>query len=289
MLLVCLGMFALTGSTANAAFPGSTGLLAYDSKVKRGDHMNHNDVFTYDTTTGEKTDLTANLPGVRFAYFPSWSADGSRIVFIATVNGANEYWVMDADGANAYPITRPLPSLSSGFPLGASFSPDGTRVVYGDGNGLAIVPTDGSLQSTTLTDRGGAPAWSPDGTKIAFNDLAAGAPAIFFVRPDGTHLGPLAKSHYDFDPDWAPDGGSLVFLHGDAGHSGKLFTQDANGSNRGLLANVGRDVHRPVFTPDGTALEYEVKNNDCPSSNHPSIGGVVTICWGHHPSWQPLN
>ncbi len=38
-------------------------------------------------------------------YFPSWSADGSRIVFMANRGGGTVIYVMDADGSNQQRLT----------------------------------------------------------------------------------------------------------------------------------------------------------------------------------------
>jgi TolB protein len=60
---------------------------------------------------------------------------------------------------------------------------------------------------TTLTHSGHAfePAWSPDGTRIAFTSLRGGRGQIYSIRADGTGLRRLTKDRYDDGaPDWQP-------------------------------------------------------------------------------------
>ena len=48
------------------------------------------------------------------------------------------------------------------------WSPDGTKIAFDNSrDGIYVMNADGSGQ-TILTDNGGYPSWSPDGTKIAF-------------------------------------------------------------------------------------------------------------------------
>jgi Tol biopolymer transport system component len=65
-----------------------------------------------------------------------------------------------------------------------------------------------SQVSTDLNTTGHQPAWSPDGSQIAY--LAGGA--IRVMNPDGTgaRTVSLAGTAYNFGHDWSPDGQWIV-------------------------------------------------------------------------------
>jgi len=105
-----------------------------------------------------------------------------------------------------------------------SWSPDGTKIAfdsnrfddrfdetdYGADNRdyeIYVVNTDGS-DVTRLTNNAGIhdlmPAWSPDGSKIAFVSLRDGINEIYIMDSDGSNQTRITKNNYDdFDPAWS--------------------------------------------------------------------------------------
>jgi Tol biopolymer transport system component/DNA-binding winged helix-turn-helix (wHTH) protein len=79
----------------------------------------------------------------------------------------------------------------------ASFSPDGRRIVYGQGADLLVARSDGSDSHKLVTTPGRAlwPRWSPDGNRLRFtvggqpNTLAT----LWEVAADGSNLHPLLE------------------------------------------------------------------------------------------------
>ncbi len=64
--------------------------------------------------------------------------------------------------------------------------------------------------------RGREPAWSPDGTQIAFLDFNSNNPSsanIFVMRADGSHVEKLTRDKFghSLSPTWSPDGRRLAF------------------------------------------------------------------------------
>src|SRR5262245_24296018 len=106
-------------------------------------------------------------------------------------------------------------------------SPDGSRVVFTvtvpnpekntTNSDLWVVPADGSAPPRRLTFNEGAdgsPAFSPDGTRLAFVSKRGDSPAQLYVLPSS---GGEAERITDLpvavdDPKWFPDGKSIAFV-----------------------------------------------------------------------------
>jgi len=179
---------------------------------------------------------------------PTWSSDGSKIVFQsqqaldgsdASIRNIN-IWAMNADGSGATPLTR-ITTLGapSQYP---AFSPDGSKVVFYSGRALDgsdaanttlniwLMNADGSgATPLTRVTAGGAgsvtPAFSPDGSKIVFSSRRAldGSDArntndtdnIWTINRDGTAAAPLTRLTAFLVgggfPSWSPDGSKISF------------------------------------------------------------------------------
>jgi dipeptidyl aminopeptidase/acylaminoacyl peptidase len=102
------------------------------------------------------------------------------------------------------------------------------------GGGLAIYVVDeASLKARPLTSGpvDTAPAWSPDGTRIAFARWVGDAPDLFVIDADGTHLTRLTDTPgQDAEPVWKPDGTALAFLS-EADGATAAYLGDPDGAN----------------------------------------------------------
>jgi TolB protein len=104
---------------------------------------------------------------------PNWSAVGNLILYQQFANGKWDIWVMNAaDGSGKTQVTT-----APGDNTDACFSPDESKIVYSADNGeleyanLFIIPVGGGIPERITFNNGGydgAPSWSPDGTKVAF-------------------------------------------------------------------------------------------------------------------------
>lgn len=64
------------------------------------------------------------------------------------------------------------------------------------------------------------PAWSPDGSKIAFASTFTGSWDIYVMHTDGTALTQLTSHPADdWHPTWSPDGNWLAFVSSRSGVS----------------------------------------------------------------------
>jgi tol-pal system beta propeller repeat protein TolB len=163
-------------------------------------------------------------------FFPSWSPDGTKIVFVSNRTGSWQIWSMNANGANQTQLTN-VPN--NNFP---SWSPDGTKILFTSnrtGNDdVFVMNTDGTNVQALTTDPGidGAAVWSPDGKRIAYTNMKAGCD-IVIMRADGTAKTPVVNGLDDCEaPSWSPNGSKLAFISPVGPSSYAIFTMNVDGS-----------------------------------------------------------
>jgi RTX calcium-binding nonapeptide repeat (4 copies)/WD40-like Beta Propeller Repeat len=132
---------------------------------------------------------TARLLAPGFSLAPAWSPDG-RIAFVG-VDGTINVIDPDGSGATRLPGVRGAPSTRVGW------SPDGTRIAFGDyeTGGISIVGLTGGAPVAVaegFASQAANPAWSPDGKRIAFDNGD-----ICVVGSDGSGVGRLTYGPYD--------------------------------------------------------------------------------------------
>lgn len=171
------------------------------------------DVYIEDTRSGERTRLTHDA-GENWG--PTASPDGSLVLFSSNRDGNTELYLLELDGNGVATRTRRLtetPSLRERY---ASFSPDGTTVLYSAGPDDAedgapdlytIDVRTGTV--TRLTDTPGAEgecSYSPDGAWILFQGRTEEGDAdVFAMLADGTGRRNLTSTPgYDGEPVWCP-------------------------------------------------------------------------------------
>jgi Tol biopolymer transport system component len=75
-----------------------------------------------------------------------------------------------------------------------------------------------------------SPAWSPDGTKIAFDSNRGGNFEIYIMYADGTGVARLTNDPAnDFAPTWSADGTMIAFDSVRDGNS-EIYAMNADGT-----------------------------------------------------------
>ena len=138
---------------------------------------------------------------------PAVAPDGS-IVFVRGRAAAADLWVRSPDGRERR-LTR-----DAGAERAPAISPDGKLVAYSaarDGrNRLHVVSIDGMNDRVLFPDQDAEyPAWSPDGSRIAF--ASGGGRAAVWIGDASGSSAPQMVTARRGAPSWSPDGRTLVF------------------------------------------------------------------------------
>ena len=239
------------------------------------------EIWVMDETGGARRRLTKETSGDTS---PAWSPRRDRIAFIG-MGGARdgdvsrqELYVMDADGTNVKRLTTNEDADAS-----PSWSPDGRQLVVARAKRIGeqdvesflyVVNADGSGERALrheprrktpvfLT----APAWSPDGKRIAFTrvtfDEEPGA-AVFVMDADGKRPRKLVDEA--LEPDWSPDGKRIALASyrdrvgrtcfQECNPNSELYVVGADGGHlRRLTTSVANEAS-PTWSPDGKRIAF---------------------------------
>lgn len=164
------------------------------------------EIFVMDGEGAEASRLTTS-PALDTA--PRWSPDGERILFLSNRSGSPSLWSMATDGSDLVDLTPDLSSESVGS-WGPSdrivFSKFEEDLLMGEGQWVLYVMNADGSGAEVLNRRGGLyPTWSPDGRRVAFQDLTKEQKnGLFTINSDGSARSRLrlGLSRAQQAPDW---------------------------------------------------------------------------------------
>ena len=147
----------------------------------------------------------------------------------------------------AHSTIRTVPAVNGRLVVEAGAGFYVVNSAAGDATRMKIPGTSG---------RDHSPAWSPDGTKIAFNTFRKGDGEIFVMNGDGTGAKELTFSFAnDDDPSWSPDGSKIAFETQRTG-SVDVWTMKSDGGSQTRLTTSPAFDGDPVWSPDGKRVAF---------------------------------
>lgn len=243
---VLVALAAVGVDPAEAAFPGANGKIVFSSdRVTANNPTGDDEIFVMNKDGTGVEQLTFNtVPDNQPAFFP----DGNWIAYVSYRNSNGEI----SDG-EIYMRTY-------------------------DGNLAFAFP----LTNNTAPDQ--APAFSPDGTKIAFESFRDGNFEIYVmstadINPtdgNGDNLTRLTNNTVvDSSPNWSPDGTRIAFMRalGSSLRLDEIFVMDANPSTNdatNLTKNSAWD-REPNWSPNGEKIAFARRLQSSSDPKNPDI------------------
>jgi len=182
------------------------------------------------------------------------------------------------------------------------------RAKHGGNRDIFVMKADGTEPRNLTADpmsNNYSPAWSPDGTKIAYSSERLGNTEIYVMDTDGENLVQLTRHRAtDDSPSWSPDGRKIAFISDrdhlfvvGPGQIGELeiYVMNAEGNNVVRITKTGGWKVQSSWSPDGRKIPFVSEpnrsgnleiyvmeangKNPVPLTRNPG--------WDADPSWSP--
>jgi Tol biopolymer transport system component len=202
---------------------------------------------------------------------------------------------------NCVPPDRVVAEVTVGTftPVTVGVACEGPRqiaFVRGSGVGASIYliysNDTGSRQITSTAGANLDPAWSPDGSKIAFASSRDGDFEIYSMGSSGENPVRLTQNPAsDSRPAWSPDGSRIAFVSNRDGNA-EIYVMNADGTNQlRLTSNVAADSD-PDWSPDGARIafssEREIGGIWIMNADGSDARRITSNTWGdYQPAWSP--
>jgi WD40 repeat protein len=242
----------------------------------------------------------SDLPAAQI-HSPSWSADGTKLAFIATPPRG----IVVTDVTTGVSTdTGACVGCGAGSPSGygsAAISADGRSVAYVEDGQVKVLDV-ASRATRTLTDLpddtpADSPTFSPDGRRIAFS--MGYVDGLWTVDADGSTPPTLLLAGDTIFPAWSPDGSTIAFVRGEANDLDyQLWLHDlATGSSRMAWHRPQcclSQLAGPAWSPDGRSIALMATDEehafvlwriDLPAGTPTDLGGGVAVS---RAAWQPV-
>lgn len=191
--------------------------------------------------------------GTANSYDPAWDPTGATIAYVTDQTGTPQVYAISAlGGKGEYAGPTPAQNYATSTFAQPVFSPDGQTLAATVVLGGTVVVTwkvSGALLSILNMPpipQVQNPAWSPDGSRIAYGSSNANV-QVWVMAPDGTAKSALtAGAANNTEPRFSPTGDRIVFVTDRVGLR-QVWSMNRDGSQQTLVVNVPGETYDPSW------------------------------------------
>jgi TolB protein len=221
-------------------------------------------IYEMDGATGA-IELLVQMPSQAFE--PSWSPDCQSLVFTAGPGGTAGFdiFISSKSGED----TRPLRAESGLLEWAGAWGPSGDLIAYQNNRDTLINVCFVDSQGTDLgclerdSFSNAMPAWSPDGTKLAFGSTRDGDWDLYLTEypPTGEISRLTDNPEIDFYPKFSPDGKTIVYASQRSGNF-EIVTVKIDGTGEQRLTTDPADDSTPAWVGEGQIAFSSQRSED---------------------------